>query len=146
MNIFATLLAALFAYLSAHIAWYGAMACFDCIRMFRAGQCTKGTVSGVKTEEKWRKGKLRITYSAIISFNTDWHEKREVVYANPLGTDAFKVGDKVKIWYDTNDPKVFTLGGKYFIQDMASIVIGMLCLGLPGWGILYQMAKHYIAF
>jgi hypothetical protein len=114
--------------------------------MFREGQCTQGTVSGIKTEEKWRKGKLQITYSAVISFNTDWHEKREVAYANPLGTDAFKVGEKVKIWYDTNDPEIFTLGGRHLIKDIASFIVSILCLGLPGWGILYQIAKEYITF
>ena len=44
---------------------------------------------------------------------------------------------------DAYDPEVFSLGGWYFVKDMASFFIFSVFLGVPGWGILVQMFKQY---
>lgn len=141
MNIIAILLGALFAGLSAFIAYHGIKYCIACARMFRAGQCAPGIVTGIKTEQRRRKGRSWTAYTAVIAYYTAQHEKREVEYANSIGSNAFKVGDNLTVWYDVSDPEVFTLGGWHFVKDIASFLIAALCLGVPGWGVLCIYAK-----
>ncbi len=143
MNLFAILLASLFVFLGAFCAYSGIKHCFEYARMFRAGWRTEGTVTGIKTAQRWRKGRSWLEYTAVIAFKTAWNEKREVDYANPTGSDAFKVGDKLTIWYDAKNPEVFSLGGWFFVKDIASFFIFAVFLGVPGWGILFQMFKQY---
>lgn len=146
MNIIALLLAAAFAFLGAYFAYFGIKHCFQYARMFRAGWRAEGRVTGIKTAQRWRKGRSWLEYTAVIAFKTVWNEKREVDYANPTGSDAFKVGDKMTVWYDAKDPEIFSLGGWYFVKDIASSFIFAVCLGLPGWGVLYLIFKQYIHF
>lgn len=146
MNIFPILLASFFAFLSAWIAFFGIKHCIAFVRMYRADRYAPGTVTGIKTEQRWRKGRSWITYTAVITYYTAWHEKREIEYANPTGSDALKAGDKLTIWYDVHDPEVFSLGGWHFVKDIASFFLFALCFGLPGWGVLYQAFKQYIHF
>ena len=143
MNLLAILLASLFAFLSVYIVYFGIKHCFEYARMFRAGQCAEGTVTRIEIHQRWRKGRSWLEYAAVITFTTAWNEKREVEYANPLGSDAFKVGDILTVWYDAYDPEVFSLGGWYFVKDIASFFIFAVFLGVPGWGILIQMFKQY---
>ncbi|MFN0016378.1 MAG: DUF3592 domain-containing protein [Saprospiraceae bacterium] len=146
MNIIALLLAAVFALLGTYFAFFGIKHCFQYARMLRAGWHAEGRVTGIKTAQRWRKGRSWLEYSAIIAFETAWNEQREVEYANPTGSDAFKAGDKLTVWYDQNDPEVFSLGGWHFVQDTATHFIFAVFLGVPGWGILVQLFKPYIHF
>lgn len=146
MNIFPILLASFFAFLSAYAAFFGIKHCIEYVRMFRADRYAPGIVTRIKTEQRWRKGRSWIAYTAVITYYTAWNEKREIDYANPLGSDAFKVGDKLTVWYDVNDPEVFSLGGWYFVKDIASFFVFAMFLGVPGWGVLVLMFKHYIHF
>ena len=146
MNIFPILLGSLFAFLSTYLAIFGIKYCFDCFRMYQTDRYAPGEVTQIKTEQELRKGRIRITHIAVITYYTLWHEKMEIEYSNPLGTNAFKVGDKLTVWYDVNDPKLFTLGGWHFVKDIASIFIFVVFSGLPGWGILIVTFKQYIHF
>jgi Protein of unknown function (DUF3592) len=140
MDLIPILLSALFAFISSFCAYHCIKHAIEAIRMFRAGTSAEATVTQVKSEQRQRKGKARTIYSMVIVFETVWQEKREIDYATPLGAKVFNIGDKVKIWYDENDPAIFTLGGWYLVKDLASFFIFALCFGLPGWTLLI----HYI--
>ena len=139
-------LSVLFSFLSAFFAYYGIKHAIDAHRMFRAGCTAEGTVTRIKSEERRRKGRVYTAHTPVIAFETVWREKREITYADPLGAKVFNVGDKVKVWYDENDPAVFTLGGWYFVKDLASFFIFAFWLGLPGWTLLIHYIYTFIPF
>jgi hypothetical protein len=140
MALFSFLLSILFAFISTLFGYYGIKHALDCRRMFQTGIFTEGTVTDIRAEQRRRKGRIHAVLTPVITFETVWREKREITCADPLGANIFKVGDKVKIWYDENDPAIFTLGGWYLVKDLISFLIFALCFGLPGWTLLI----HYI--
>jgi len=146
MIIFAHLISSLFAFVSTYVAYHGIKHCFACARMYRAGLRAEGTVTQIKTNTMWRKGKLQVSYTAVIAFETAWREKREVDYADVSGADIFKVGDRMMLWYDETHPEVFAVGGWPMVKDIASFFIISGFLGIAGWGALYQTLKQYLQF
>ena len=144
-NIFPLFLSGAFACLGTFFAYHGLKELFRCILMFRAGLRTEGTVTNIKTELRTRKGKTWVEYTAVISFETFWHQKREVEYADAFTNKQRKIGDKVNIWYDKTDPKIFTLGGWFFFKDMLSFFLFALCFGLPGWTLFIHLIKEIMA-
>jgi hypothetical protein len=143
-NIFPLFLSGVFACLGTFFAYHGLKELFRCILMFRAGLRTEGTVTNIKTELRTRKGKTWVEYTAVISFETFWHQKREVEYADAFTNKQRNIGDKVNIWYDKTDPKIFTLGGWFFFRDMLSFFLFALCFGLPGWTLFIHLIKEII--
>jgi Protein of unknown function (DUF3592) len=142
MNLIAFLLAAFFAYISTVLAYYGAKYALDCIRMFRSDLHTEGTVTEIRTHQRRRKGKMVTSYTAVISFVTAWKEYREV----ESDRNGFAVGSKMPIWYDAQDPTVFTLGGWHLAKEIAAFIFIVLCLGIAGWGALWQMVQPFMHF
>ena len=138
---FEMLFAALFAALGTFFACFGLQHILACVRMFRAGQSAEGTITAMKPALRSRKGRTWISYIAVITFETVWHEKREVDHADAFGAVVFKTGDRVKVWYDRDDPSVFTLSGRHFIKDMASVFLFSLAFGFPGWSLLIHLIK-----
>ncbi|MCC6461571.1 MAG: DUF3592 domain-containing protein [Saprospiraceae bacterium] len=143
MNIFPILLAAFFALLSTYIALGGIWQVWRSLSLYRSGYRTTGTVTHIKTELRYRKGRAYTSYTAVISFETAGFGQQHLEYANPLGSNSFAVGDRLTIWYDVHQPSRNTLGGRYFWQDLASFIVFAVCFGLPGWTLLIHVAKPY---
>ncbi|MBK8426743.1 MAG: DUF3592 domain-containing protein [Lewinellaceae bacterium] len=143
-HVFPLCISALFACLGTFFAYHGFKELLRCILMFRAGLRTEGTVTDIKTELRTRKGRTWIQYTAVISFETCYHQKRKVEYADAFTNKQRSIGDKVHIWYHETDPEAFTLGGWFFFRDMLSFLIPALCFGLPGWTLFVHLIKGII--
>lgn len=141
-NIFALCISALFACIGTFFAYHGLKELIHCIFMFRSGLRTEGTVTDMKTALRTRKGRTWIEYTAVISFETVWREKRKVEYADAFGSTQRNIGDKVNIWYHETNPEIFTLGGRFFFRDMLSFFLFALCFGLPGWTLFIHLIKE----
>lgn len=139
MNLFALLLALFFASLSTYMVYCGMHLCFQYARLRRENLVAQGTVTGIKIHQRQRKGRQWLERSAIIAFETSWYQKREVIYAPPLGNTSFKIGDQMPVWYDHDDPRVFSLGWRYFIREMVLVCVFAVFFGFPGWSITYLM-------
>jgi hypothetical protein len=74
MELLATAIALLFAFISIFIAYHGIKYMMDCNRMLRAGLWANGTVTALKQEERTRKGRKYTVEIAIISFETAWKD------------------------------------------------------------------------
>ncbi len=140
-TVFTLLLAAAFAFLGTFIAYHGARHCFGAFRLLRTCFPAQGTVTGMKSALRARKGRTWVEYTPIISFETAWHEKRVVEYTGAFGNTKLNTGDKVKIWYHKTDMELFTLGGWYLVWDSVSFLVFALCFGLPGWSALFFTLK-----
>ena len=145
MEILATAIALLFAFVSIFIAYHGIKYIMDCNRMLRAGLWANGTVTALKLEERSRKGRKYTVEIAVVSFETTWKEKREIEYAPNLSKNKFKVGDQLKIWYDEKDRELFTLGGWYIVKEIAYLLFIVLCLGLPSWTLIGSTLIRYFS-
>lgn len=140
-TLFTLLSAAAFAFLGSFIAYHGARYYFGVLRLFWTCLPSNGVVTGMKPDFRSRKGRTWIEYTAVISFETAWHEKRTVEYAGAFGNTRFNIGDKVNIWYHKTDQELFTLGGRHFAKDVLSFLVFALGFGLPGWTLLLTTLK-----
>lgn len=145
MEMLATAIALLFAFISLFVAYHGIKYMMDCRRMFRAGLWANGTVTLLKQEERTRKGRKYTEETAVVSFETAWKEKREIEYAPHLSKNNLKVGDQLKIWYDEKDRDLFTLGGWHMVKEIAYIFFFVLCLGLPSWTLIGSTLIRYFS-
>lgn len=144
MNIFPILLATFFALLSTYIALGGIWQVWRSLSLYRSGYRTTGTVTHIKTELQRNKRGSYTSYTAVIAFETAGYGQQTIEYTNPIGTNTFKTGDRLTVWYDVHQPSRSTLGGRYFWQDLASFVVFAVGFGLPGWTLLIYVAKPYL--
>jgi hypothetical protein len=145
MEILATAIALLFAFISLFIAYHSIKYMIDCHRMISAGLCANGTVTALKQEERSRKGRKYTVEIAVVSFETTWKEKREIEYAPNLSKNKLKVGDQLKVWYDEKDREIFTLGGWYMVKEIAYLLFIVLCFGLPSWTLIGSTLIRYFS-
>ena len=143
-DIFPLFVSGIFACIGTFFAYHGVRELLRCILMFREGLHTQGTVTDIKTELRTRKGRTWIAYTAVISFETFWHQKRKVEYADAFTNKQRSIGDKVHIWYHKTNREVFTLGGWAFFRDMLSFFIFALGFGLPGWTMFIHIIHTWI--
>jgi hypothetical protein len=83
----------------------------------------EGTTYGLKVEFQTRNGQLRFVQST----SSQWPQ-------------SYKVGDKIRVYFDPNDPKKLGLAsfGHYFGVQWIIFIIGILLLGYPIGNVLLE--------